>query len=383
MTRSLPKLFIHIAAVVLVLGGAAVAITSRSDADSPPREKPLMSAIGDALSAPAPQGVSGRFELTNRLVDSDAAPAGSPLLAGADGRFWLGNDGRARLQLHSPVGDAEIQVDREHATVYDAQSDTVYSIPLPRALRDRDGGARPGMGEIQGLLGRLSRGVVLSGARPGTVAGHEAYTVRVAPRHDGGLLGAAELAWDAAYGVPLRAAVYAQGEREPVLELRATEVRFGAVADRDLEAARPAGARVVEIDEPSTGRSAGHAGRIGQAAAFGAVQKQLSFRLSAPESVAGLPRRSIRTARFDGATGAVVSYGKGLGALIVTQSPGGHGVSPAGEPKGLQELAIDGATAHELVTALGTVVQFERDGVAYSVIGSVPPAAAEAAARAL
>ena len=78
-----------------------------------------------------------------------------------------------------------------------------------------------------------------------------------------------------------------------------------------------------------------------------------------------------------------MTYGKGLGALIVTQAPAGHGDSPLRGLEGLQELSIDGTTAHELATALGTLVQFERDGVSYTVIGSVPAAAAEAAARAL
>ena len=35
------------------------------------------------------------------------------------------------------------------------------------------------------------------------------------------------------------------------------------------------------------------------------------------------------------------------------------------------------------MTALGTVVRFERGGVTYTVLGSVPAAAAEAAARGL
>ena len=36
-----------------------------------------------------------------------------------------------------------------------------------------------------------------------------------------------------------------------------------------------------------------------------------------------------------------------------------------------------------LATPLGTALRFERGGVAYAVIGSVPPATAEAAARGL
>jgi len=42
-----------------------------------------------------------------------------------------------------------------------------------------------------------------------------------------------------------------------------------------------------------------------------------------------------------------------------------------------------GADGQELATALGTMVRFTRGGVQYTVIGSVPPNAAEAAARAL
>jgi hypothetical protein len=205
--------------------------------------------------------------------------------------------------------------------------------------------------------------------------------VRIAPRHDGGLVGAAELAWDAANGVPLRAAVYAQGEREPVLELEATEIDFGPVAESDVAIQRPADARVVEIGDAATVREG--SGRMGRNSAAGAVQAKLSFPLSAPDALAGLPRRSIRTMRSDGRTGALVTYGQGLGGLLVMQAPAGDRASSLGGLPVLQELSIDGTTAYELATALGTVVEFERDGVAYTIIGSVPPAAAEAAARAL
>ncbi len=47
----------------------------------------------------------------------------------------------------------------------------------------------------------------------------------------------------------------------------------------------------------------------------------------------------------------------------------------------LPQVNIDGATGTELATALGTVVTFERGGVSYTVLGSVPPVAAENAAR--
>jgi outer membrane lipoprotein-sorting protein len=386
MTRSLPRLIIHATAVVLVLAGAAVAIASRSEAESPPPPKPLAEAIDDALAAPAPQGVSGRIEFTNNLVDAAAVPSGSDnaLLSGAEGRFWIARDGRARLELQSPAGDAQIHLDGERLSVYDPASDTVYSITAPvDGLKERDDAAT-GIADVQASLAKLARGFALSDAKPGTVAGQAAYTVRIAPQHDGGLLGAAELAWDAAHGVPLRAAVYAQGEREPVLEVKATDVSFGAVAESDVAIQHPDDARVVEIDDAPAGATTGRP--LGKRAAVATVQDELSFPLAAPAEVAGLPRRSVRTIRVDGETGALVTYGKGLGALMVVQAPAAaNGIDAlgGGGAPGLQQLSIDGATAYELATALGTIVQFERDGVAYTIAGSVPPAAAEAAARAL
>ncbi len=47
----------------------------------------------------------------------------------------------------------------------------------------------------------------------------------------------------------------------------------------------------------------------------------------------------------------------------------------------LPTVSIDGIQGQELATPLGTMVRFERGGVEYTVLGSVPSATAEAAAR--
>jgi hypothetical protein len=44
---------------------------------------------------------------------------------------------------------------------------------------------------------------------------------------------------------------------------------------------------------------------------------------------------------------------------------------------------VNGASGHELATALGTAIQFDHGGVRYTLVGSLPATAAEAAARAL
>jgi hypothetical protein len=46
-------------------------------------------------------------------------------------------------------------------------------------------------------------------------------------------------------------------------------------------------------------------------------------------------------------------------------------------------VSLDGVTAHELATQLGTVITWDRGGTTFVLAGSLPPAAAETAARAL
>ncbi len=69
----------------------------------------------------------------------------------------------------------------------------------------------------------------------------------------------------------------------------------------------------------------------------------------------------------------------------VAKPDGQAQLSGNGDQRGLSlpTVSIKGATGQELDTALGTMIRFTRGGVTYTVIGSVPPAAAELAARAL
>ena len=49
----------------------------------------------------------------------------------------------------------------------------------------------------------------------------------------------------------------------------------------------------------------------------------------------------------------------------------------------LPAVSLDGLTGHELATQLGTAIEWQRNGVSFVLAGSLPPAAAESAARAL
>jgi hypothetical protein len=256
--------------------------------------------------------------------------------------------------------------------------------------------------DITKKLNEAGKNAVLSGAIPSTVAGQPAYTLRVGPKHDGGLLGAIEVGWDAVNGVPLRAAVYAQGSNTPVLELSATNVKFGDVPASDFAVTPPSGAKVVRVSQPSNAQTAdakskakgakAHARAAEKVRGVAAVGAAVPFKLSAPAKLAGLPRQDARLLDWNGHPAALVTYGQNLGGIAVIERPVDATAKKSQAPQGksggegqarLPTLSINGATGTELATALGTVVQFDRGGVSYVVIGSVPPQAAEAAARGL
>ena len=381
-TLSSRRLIAIVAAVAVLATTAAIAQAGLIGGEPKPEPKALDRAILDAANAPAVEGISARIEFTNGLIPSGSLPNGgsSPLAAGAAGRLWMAGDGRFRLELQSESGDAQIASDGRTLSVYDASAKTVYRLALPDERPDEADRGPVTLEQVRRGLDRLARAWTLSGAEPTSTAGRPTYTVRIAPKDDGGLLGAGELAWDAVKGVPLRAAVYAQDAAEPVLELAATDVSFGRVADDDLWVTVPAGTKTVDVDPPA-GR---HGGKQGEAGVEGvkAVQSELGFRLSAPDELAGLPRRQVRLVRLGDANGAMSVYGEGLGGIVVLQHEASGAKQEAGST-GLPQVNIDGATGTELATALGTMITFERGGVSYTVVGSVPPAAVENAARGL
>jgi outer membrane lipoprotein-sorting protein len=383
---SIRQLLLAVCATIgLVGGGTAIAVAASSSAQKPPA-RTLASAVHTALvGAQQVHGVTATITFTDNLIASSSIQGADPLLAGATGRLWASSDGHVRLELQAANGDVEILSDGKTVTVSDPGSNSVYEVTLPQATSSKHAvDTVPGLATIENALTHLGAAAIISSPVPSNVAGRPAYTVQVSPKHDGGLLGAVQLAWDAANGTPLRLAVYAAGESSPALELKATDISFGPVDSSVFAISPPAGAKVVNL----TSRASGTAGST-QSQVNGAVlvQQHISFHLAAPASLVGLPQQQVRLVSSGASSGALVTYGKGLGGLAVLELPSDSTARPATNGSGLNgslpSVSIGGATGHELATALGTVVTFDRGGVAYTVIGSVPPAAAEAAARAL
>jgi outer membrane lipoprotein-sorting protein len=388
-TVSTRRLLAMIAGVVAVIAaGTAIAVASAGAGPKPPPES-LARAVHGALTAPGVQGISARISFTNHLIGSTNLQGTDPILSGANGRLWISNDGQMRLELQSDNGqDAQVLVSKTGFWIYDPSSNTVYRGTLPSGWHQgKHADKVPSIAQIQQRISEFVQHGNLSGAIPSDVAGQAAYTVRVSPKHDGGLLGSAQLAWDAARGVPLSFAIYARGQDKPVIQLKVTDISYGKVPASDFAVSPPPGAKVVTVNVPAGKAKAArkHARAHREVTGAAAVAKKVPFALTAPKTLVGLPRRSVSLIDMSGTPAALVTYGQNLGGIAVIEQAAQPQASSGGDHRGLSlpAVTIKGATGHELDTALGTVVQFSRGGVDYTVLGSVPAAAADAAARAL
>jgi outer membrane lipoprotein-sorting protein len=382
------------ATVALGAGATAIAMAASGGGPTPPAE-PLPVAVHDAVTAPTVQGVSARIQFTNHLISGSDVQGADPILSGASGRLWATSDGHLRLELQADANsegatsDSQVLSDGHRAWVYDSGSNTVFEGTLPAGHDGADGSKPaneqpPSLDQIKKGIAKLAEHTLLSGAEPTDVAGHPAYTVRVEPKQNGGLLGGAELAWDAVHGTPLRVAVYAKGDSSPVLELKATDISYGAVPSSVFDISPPPGAQVTNVSPP-----AHHENGKGDAApvtGLQAVQQQTPFPIAAPDTLAGLPQNEVRLIQSGKDAGALVTYGQGLGGIAVIERPAGPTQSSSAQSGDhgqltLPKVSINGAQGEELDTALGTVVRFQRNGVEYLVLGSAPPATVQTAAR--
>jgi outer membrane lipoprotein-sorting protein len=370
--------------IVIAGGGAALAVAARGGGETPP-PKALDQAIHDALAGTKPDGITADITFTNKLFPSGAltGAAGSALLSGATGRLWMTNDGRGRLELQSDAGDVQIVWTDTQVTAYDASSNTVYKFTLPADTSttspDTGSSTPPALSEITDFLTQLSQQATVSGAQPDNVGTQPAYTVTVSPKHDGGLLGEAQLAFDAANGVPLRIAIYAQGSSSPALALEATHMTYGAVDSSAVDISPPAGAKVVDLSSALANHTGSDQSGSTDTTGLAATQAAVAFPVAAPDTLVGLPRQHVGLLGTDS---ALVVYGQGLGAIVVVEHKADTG-SSSGTITGLPTVSLNGVTAHELATQLGTVMEWQQGGTSYVLAGSLPPAAAESAAREL
>ncbi len=358
--------------VLIGVGVGATALATALGVGPTPPPKPLPDAVHDALTAAPVEGVSAQIQLTDHLLEGASLASGggeasqltsSPLLSGASGRLWISKAGRVRLELQSEKGDTQVYYDGHTLSMYDASTNTLYRYTPPQsegaAGSSGEGGSNegwpgssggssgadapheaPSVAKIEEAIAHLEKHADVSGATPTDVAGQAAYTMRVSPKEGGSLLAGAELSWDAVHGVPLRAAVYSTESAAPVLELAATSISYGPVEPSVFEFTPPANAKVEEVVLPKPGEHQGGSSQGGEH--------------EHPN---------------------VTTHGSGPGTIAVLEAKAKADSSSQSSslPEGLQQVRINGVTASELPTELGTLLSFERSGVRYLIAGAVPP----------
>jgi hypothetical protein len=371
-------------AAVMVAALVVTALALARNSHHTPPGRPLAVAVHDALTAPPVAGLSARFVLTEHLLPGSSTAFSASPLAGATGSVWVSGD-RVRLLIHSQLGNAQLAYDGTNLSLYDAKHHTAYVLPVKRDSAVRDAtkqhkGAVPSLARINRMLTELSSRALLSSAIPGNLAGQPAYTVKLTPRHNPGLFGQLQLAWDATHGVPLRFAVYPRGSTTPALELAVSHISYGKLPASDVSLRLPHGTHVVRIHPPKRElRSA--VKHTTSASGPAAVARAVGFRLVAPDTLAGQTRRQVRSIDLGGdRSAALLVYGRGLGAVFVLEQRTSQQASTLST---LPSAKIDGIRGRELETTLGTLVQFSRGGVTYTVVGSQPAATIMGAAQSL
>ena len=243
LLRTLPtrRLLALLAAVVVIAAGGPRSPSAPSAAAGR-RRPPSRSPAPSTTPSPRPtvDGITARITFTNKLIDSASLQGGDPLLTGAKGRLWLGDGGKLRLELQTDSGgDAQIVSDGTSAWVYRLRLE--HRLPRQRSRRSSRRAAKadekpPTLAEVQTAPRASSpKTADLSGATPGNVAGRPAYTVRISPKHDGGLLGGGELAWDAAQGrAAARRRLRPAAAARRCSSSRPTDICFGKVRRQGL-----------------------------------------------------------------------------------------------------------------------------------------------------
>jgi hypothetical protein len=325
--------------------------------------------------------VTARVKLTSHLFDGATTDTSSALLKGGSGRLWAA-PGKLRIELQADNGDVQIVVANGKGYVYDGPADTTYTFTLPaHSAADKTGApdAVPTMADIEKHIAEAQKHATIAGPQPDVVAGQPAYSVRLTPVDQGGLLGAAQVAWDAVRGAPLRVALYARGSSTPALELAVTDISYGSVDPGVFDLTPPATAKTVDLTGSKDGADKPAGGPE-------PTLSNLPFTVVQP---AALGQRQRSEVKPTGNGGALVLYGKGLDTIAVLEHKAGAKDKPAatgsrdGQAIELPTVQINGAKATAFGTPLGGVVMFERDGVSYTVAGSQPLDVLEAAARAL
>lgn len=243
----------------LLVSTAALAGAARSTPQLPAvSAERLVANVIHAVSADPP--ISGAMsahldlgfpDLPDEGPGQATGPAAIVASLGGDHRLrvWHSRDG-ARLSDLLPTAERSIIVSRTQAWVWDSSSMTAIRLGAG-ADPGTEAAARSAASMLDPVqLARQALAAIdpttrVTVAGSTSVAGRDAYVLRLEPRTAATLVGRVELYVDASRWLPLGGAVFARGAASPALSARFTSVDFGPIDPAVYRFTPPPGAKVV------------------------------------------------------------------------------------------------------------------------------------------
>ncbi|MHB8512228.1 MAG: LolA family protein [Actinomycetota bacterium] len=236
------------AIVVLAVAGSAFALKSPSLPSIAPDQ--LVSSVVTSLRNPT--SLSGEV-LTH--VDLGLPDIGgfhhsvSPteIVSGDhDVRIWMSPDGFRVDDLLS-LAQRSLYISKTDAWAYDSDRFTAWHLSVPAAHQMQREAPMPTPDPLEmsrRALGSIDPTTAVSVAGTTSVAGRDAYVLRLVPRSTKTLVGRVDIAIDAARRIPLSFAIFAKGAGRPAISIGFRTISFGKVNPSVYNFTPPKGSNV-------------------------------------------------------------------------------------------------------------------------------------------
>ena len=389
---------------VAALGTAVVAAQARAQSAPPEQltEEELLSRI-TAAPENAPD-FNATVTVEQTLVPEGLLGASQGDSTGNSGprsaRIWYGGSDKVRAEVQGENGDQLFVKNGPEVRTYDGATNTLRTGEKPDPESRPEEAASPE--KINEVLAEISPTSILQTGPPVQLADRWAYPLTLEPRDESQtLVERAEALVDAEAFVPLSFELYAEDAAEPVVRYEASDFEIGSVPDERFQLETPPGAKVESIEENDAGdeeRGAREDRGPQRVASVAEAQQYVDFPVGQLAVAPG--DRELAEVRVLGSDGVALTYGSGWGSVVLVQKPerepesaddsredsSGHETDYSGgrdERSQVPTVDLGGVEAREISTPIGTGLSWSANGVSYSLVGSVPAAELEEAARGL
>jgi outer membrane lipoprotein-sorting protein len=254
------------AAVAVLGGGLAIgAVTAAADPSLPTRSAAelltdLQTARLDGLSGT----VVARADLGLPAVPigGNSAELGSLTTGTHTLRVWYSGPDQARVALLGTLGETDVITNGSDVWVWSSKENNASHSTLPARpaeptpLPSASAFAMTPDALAKAALAMLGPSTEVTTDGSASVAGRDAYELKLAPRDPASLIGSVKLDIDAVEHVPLRVVIEARGSDSPAIDVGFTQVSFARPDPAEFTFNPPPGATVEEAQPKAHDESA-------------------------------------------------------------------------------------------------------------------------------